>query len=150
MTAASVPHIMSLADLTAPQIKRIISHAHYLKQVSHPWLLPVAQHNRKKLHLPSQSLFGKSIALLFHKRSTRTRLSAETAAVLLGGNALFLGSEDIQLGVNESLRDSARVIGGMCQGIFARVHEHEQLEVSASSLPTHSVYERDFFCIIRK
>ena len=42
---------------------------------------------------------------------------------------MFLGKEDIQLGVNESVRDSARVIGGMCQGIFARVGEHEEIEV---------------------
>ena len=80
--------------------------------------------------MPSQSLFSKSIALLFSKRSTRTRVSAETAATLLGGRALFLGKEDIQLGVNESVRDSARVIGGMCQGIFARVGEHSEIEVS--------------------
>lgn len=57
-------------------------------------------------------------------------MSAETAAVLLGGRALFLGREDIQLGVNESVRDSARVIGGMCEGIFARVGAHEEIEVN--------------------
>lgn len=79
--------------------------------------------------MPSQSLFNKSIALLFSKRSTRTRLSAETASELLGGRALFLGREDIQLGVNESPRDTARVIGGMCQGIFARVGDHAEIEV---------------------
>jgi ornithine carbamoyltransferase len=67
--------------------------------------------------------------LLFSKRSTRTRLAAETAAVLLGGQALFLGREDIQLGVNENLRDTARVVGGMCQGIFARVGQHDEVEV---------------------
>jgi ornithine carbamoyltransferase len=98
-----------------------------------PWLAP--QHATKKksnLRMPSQSLFNKSIALLFSKRSTRTRIAAETAAVLLGGRALFLGSSDIQFGVNESPRDSARVIGGMCQGIFARVGAHEEIEVRKS------------------
>jgi ornithine carbamoyltransferase len=79
--------------------------------------------------MPSQALFNKSVALLFSKRSTRTRLSAETATVLLGGRALFLGAEDIQLGVNETVRDSSRVIGGMCQGIFARVGDHSDIEV---------------------
>jgi len=89
--------------------------------------------------MPSQSLFSKSIALLFSKRSTRTRLSAETAAVLLGGKALFLGREDIQLGVNESARDTARVIGGMCQGVFARVGDHSEIEVSKrSAFGSHS------------
>jgi len=72
---------------------------------------------------------------LFSKRSTRTRVASETAAVLLGGRALFLGREDIQIGVNESVRDSARVIGGMCQGIFARVGEHEEIEELAKHSP---------------
>ncbi|KIO17464.1 hypothetical protein M407DRAFT_55098, partial [Tulasnella calospora MUT 4182] len=59
------------------------------------------------------SLQHKSIALLFSKRSTRIRISAETAAPLLGGRALFLGKEDIQLGVNESANNTAKVIGSM-------------------------------------
>lgn len=84
--------------------------------------------------MPSQSLFNKSIALLFSKRSTRTRLSAETASVLLGGRALFLGRDDIQLGVNETPRDTVRIISGMCQGVFARVGDHEEIEVCFSSV----------------
>ena len=125
---------MTLADLTGPQIVHILRHSYTLKQVSHPWLLPQQQQLSKKLRMPSQSLFSKSIALIFSKRSTRTRVSAETAAVLLGGRALFLGREDIQLGVNESVRDSSRVIGGMCQGIFARVGDHSEIEVRTHSL----------------
>jgi ornithine carbamoyltransferase len=124
---ATVPHLLTLADLTAPQITRILQHSLALKQTSLPWLTP--QRLSPKLRLPSQSLFNKSIALVFSKRSTRTRLSAETASELLGGRALFLGKDDIQLGVNENLRDSVRVIGGMCQGIFARVGEHSEIEV---------------------
>jgi len=62
-------------------------------------------------------------------------LAAETATTLLGGRALFLGKEDIQLGVNESVRDSARIIGGMCQGIFARVGDHEEIEELAKYSP---------------
>lgn len=131
---SAVPHLMSLADLTAPQILRIVNHAHYLKQVSVPWLAPQSKKSAR-LRMPSQSLFNKSIALLFAKRSTRTRVSAETAAVLLGGRALFLGREDIQLGVNETPRDTARVIGGMCQGIFARVGAHEEIEELARYSP---------------
>jgi len=133
--AKGVPHLMSLADLSPSQINGIVSHAHYLKHISLPWLSPQQRGAKgSKLRMPSQSLFSKSIALLFSKRSTRTRLSAETAAVLLGGKALFLGKEDIQLGVNESTRDTARVIGGMCQGIFARVGDHSEIEVSAARL----------------
>ena len=123
---------MTLGDLSPSQINSVVSHAHYLKHVSLPWLSPQQRDAKtSKLRMPSQSLFSKSIALLFSKRSTRTRLSAETATALLGGKALFLGKEDIQLGVNESARDTARVIGGMCQGIFARVGDHSEIEVSA-------------------
>ncbi|KII90319.1 hypothetical protein PLICRDRAFT_696915 [Plicaturopsis crispa FD-325 SS-3] len=132
---SGVPHLMSLADLSGPQITRLITHAHYLKHMAKPWLLPVRNNSHNKLRMGSQSLFSKSIALLFSKRSTRTRLSAETAASLLGGQALFLGKEDIQLGVNESARDSARVIGGMCQGIFARVGDHSEIEELAKYSP---------------
>lgn len=79
--------------------------------------------------MPTPTLFAKTIALLFSKRSTRTRISAETSAHLLGGSAVFLGRDDVQFGPNESVRDSARVIGGMCQGIFARVGAHAEIEV---------------------
>lgn len=126
-----VPHLMTLADLSGPQIQRAVSHAYHLKQLSTPLLAP--QLRSRKQPPPSQSLLNKSIALLFSKRSTRTRVAAETSAVLLGGRALFLGKEDIQLGVNESPRDTARVIGGMCQGIFARVGDHSEIEVCRKS-----------------
>ncbi len=131
---SKVPHLMTLADLSPGQIQRIIAHSHHLKRTSLPWLQPqVRLGNGKistaKLRMPSQSLFNKSVALLFNKRSTRTRVAAETAALLLGGQTLFLGKEDIQIGVNETVRDSARVIGGMCQAIFARVGAHEEIEV---------------------
>ncbi|KAG2073770.1 ornithine carbamoyltransferase [Suillus decipiens] len=131
-----IPRLMTLADLSGPQINRLVSHAYHLKHLSMPWMAP--QHSTKKksnLRMPSQSLFNKSIALLFSKRSTRTRVAAETAAVLLGGRAVFLGSNDIQFGVNETPRDSARVIGGMCQGIFARVGAHEEIEELARYSP---------------
>ena len=135
--AKKIPHLMTLADLSPSQINSIISHAHHLKKISLPLLSPQLQGVKaSKLHMPSQSLLSKSIALLFSKRSTRTRLSAETAAVLLGGKSLFLGRDDIQLGVNESTRDTARVIGGMCQGIFARVGDHSEIEVSR----VHPIY----------
>ena len=132
MSPLSPPHLMTLADLTVPQINRLLSHAYFCKQITKPWLKPQSLNQAKKnsLKLPSQSLFNKTVALLFSKRSTRTRLASETSASLLGGRALFLGKEDIQLGVNESPRDTARVIGGMCEGIFARVGDHSEIEVS--------------------
>ncbi|KAJ2915251.1 hypothetical protein MD484_g5167, partial [Candolleomyces efflorescens] len=138
VTQKTVPHLMTLADLTVPQIEQTLRHSLRLKQLSKPWLEPQGSLPAKKvqkLRLPPQSLFNKTIALLFSKRSTRTRLAAETSAALLGGRALFLGKEDIQLGVNETPRDTARVIGGMCQGIFARVGAHSEIEELAKHSP---------------
>ncbi|KAK7027322.1 ornithine carbamoyltransferase [Paramarasmius palmivorus] len=133
------PHLMTLADLSVPQIQRLLAHSFHSKQITKPWLRPQSPanntHKKTQLKLPSQSLFNKTVALLFSKRSTRTRVAAETSAALLGGRALFLGREDIQLGVNETVRDSARVIGGMCEGIFARVGEHEEIEELAKYSP---------------
>ncbi|KAF7352536.1 Ornighine carbamoyltransferase [Mycena venus] len=132
------PHLLTLADLTVPQLKRLLNHSAHLKATAQPWLVPHGSLSFKRanaLRLPSQSLFNKSVALLFSKRSTRTRIAAETGAALLGGRALFLGREDIQLGVNESPRDTARVIGGMCEGIFARVGDHSEVEELAKYSP---------------
>ncbi|PPQ87729.1 hypothetical protein CVT25_014416 [Psilocybe cyanescens] len=131
------PHLMTLADLSPRQINHVISHAHYLKTRTKPWLGPQPPSeftsnsdgkNSIKKRLPPQSLFSKTIALLFSKRSTRTRLASETSIELLGGRALFLGREDIQMGVNETVRDTTHIISGMCQGIFARVGDHSEIE----------------------
>lgn len=73
-------------------------------------------------------LRGRSLAMLFQKRSTRTRVSTEAGFAMLGGHPLFLGSEDIQLGKNESLRDTARVLSRFNDGILARVYGHADIE----------------------
>lgn len=118
---------MTLADLSVGQLTRVLAHSAHLKKISRPLLRPNPL--GAGLPIPPQSLTHKTIGLYFSKRSTRTRVSAETATDLLGGNALFLGKEDIQLGVNESIRDTSNVLGGMIQGIFARVGEHSEIEV---------------------
>ncbi|KAH9477893.1 Ornithine carbamoyltransferase, mitochondrial [Psilocybe cubensis] len=130
------PHLMTLADLSPWQIKHIVNHAHMLKTRAKPWMGPQRSSaavdgsttNSVKANLPAESLHAKTIALLFSKRSTRTRLAAETSVALLGGRALFLGRDDIQMGVNESVRDTARIVSGMCQGIVARVGDHSEIE----------------------
>ncbi|XP_053313409.1 ornithine transcarbamylase, mitochondrial [Spea bombifrons] len=76
-------------------------------------------------------LQGKSLAMIFEKRSTRTRLSTETGWALLGGHPCFLTTQDIHLGVNESLKDTARVLSGMTDAVLARVYQQSDLEVLA-------------------
>ena len=76
-------------------------------------------------------LSGKTLAMLFEKPSTRTRVSFEVAMVELGGNALVLDAQDMQLGRGESVADTARVLGGYVDGIMARVVRHETLDALA-------------------
>lgn len=72
-------------------------------------------------------LTGQSTAMIFQKRSTRTRVSTETGMNLLGGQALFLGPSDIQLGVNESMKDTALVLSRFNSIILARVYSHDDI-----------------------
>jgi len=75
----------------------------------------------------AKPLTGESIAMIFQKRSTRTRVSTETGAYLLGGHGLFLGPSDIQLGVNESMKDTASVLSRFNSVILARVYGHKDI-----------------------
>jgi len=70
---------------------------------------------------------GESLSMIFQKRSTRTRVSTETGMAMLGGHALFLGPSDIQLGVNESMRDTACVLSRFNSIILARVYAHADI-----------------------
>ncbi|KAM4699870.1 ornithine transcarbamylase, mitochondrial [Discoglossus pictus] len=76
-------------------------------------------------------LQGKSLAMIFEKRSTRTRLSTETGFALLGGHPCFLTTDDIHLGVNESLKDTAKVLSGMTDAVLARVYLQSDLDLLA-------------------
>lgn len=69
-------------------------------------------------------LAGKALAMVFEKPSLRTRVSFEIGMFQLGGTALYLGPQDIQLGVRESVGDAARNLGRMADGIMARVFAH--------------------------
>ena len=66
--------------------------------------------------------------MIFQKRSTRTRVSTETGMSMLGGHALFLGPNDIQLGVNESMRDTACVLSRFNSIVLARVYAHADVK----------------------
>jgi ornithine carbamoyltransferase len=88
----------------------------------------------------SQRFLGKSLALLFEKRSTRTRCAFETAFGEEGGHPVFLSSADIQLGVKESIEDTARVLGRMFDAIQFRGFKQEMVEKLAeySGVPVYN------------
>lgn len=73
-------------------------------------------------------LAGKTLAMVFAKSSTRTRVSFEVGAYQLGGHALFLSSRDIQLGRGEPIADMARVLSRMVDGIMIRTFVHADVE----------------------
>ena len=77
-------------------------------------------------------LAGKSLAMIFMKASTRTRVSFEVGAFQLGGHALFLSPRDVQLGRGEPLRDTARVLARMVDGIMVRTYGHAEVEELAA------------------
>lgn len=88
----------------------------------------------------SQRFLGKTLALLFEKRSTRTRCAFETAFGEEGGHPVFLSSADIQLGVKESIEDTARVLGRMFDAIQFRGFKQEMVEALAeySGVPVYN------------
>jgi len=73
-------------------------------------------------------LAGQSLAMIFMKSSTRTRVSFEVGAWQLGGHALFLSPRDVQLGRGEPVRDTARVLSRMVDGIMIRTYAHAEVE----------------------
>jgi len=73
-------------------------------------------------------LTGKTLAMIFAKSSTRTRVSFEVGAFQLGGHALFLSSRDIQIGRGEPIPDTARVLSRYVDGIMIRTFDHQDVE----------------------
>ena len=78
--------------------------------------------------IPHRHLAGRTLAMIFQKPSTRTRVSFEVGMYQLGGNAVNLSPGDLQLSRGESVGDTARTLSGYVDCIMARVYEHEQLE----------------------
>jgi len=83
---------------------------------------------------PIRPLTGKSLAMIFQKASTRTRVSFEVAMTRLGGHALFLSPQDTQIGRGEPVRDTARVLSRYADAVLIRTFAHETaVELAAAA-----------------
>ena len=124
---------LTLKDFTAEEIDYLLNLAAYLKA-------------KKKAGVLGTSLKGKNIALMFEKTSTRTRCSFTVAAVDEGAHPEFLGKDDIQFGKKENVKDTARVLGRMFDGIEFRGFSHETVEMLAkySGVPVWNGLTDDF------
>ncbi len=81
----------------------------------------------------NEQLKHKTLAMIFDKSSTRTRVSFEAGMTQLGGHAIFLSNKDTQLRRNESIEDSARVIGAMVDLVMLRLSSHEDIKTFAKN-----------------
>ncbi|CCK73537.1 ornithine carbamoyltransferase NDAI_0G05540 [Naumovozyma dairenensis CBS 421] len=126
----NIRHLISIKDLSDEEFKILVDRAQHYKQIFKSNDTTEFQKNHLKL-------LGRTIALIFTKRSTRTRISTEGAATFFGAQPMFLGKEDIQLGVNESFYDTTKVVSSMVSCIFARVNSHDDIKALCkdSSVP---------------
>ena len=107
-------HFIDFDNLSFEVLQDIIDCAIALKK----------QHNESAIN---NSLKNKTLAMIFDKSSTRTRVSFEAGMAQLGGHALFLSNNDIQLGRGEPITDSAIVISSMVDAVILRISSHEDI-----------------------
>lgn len=108
-------HLLKLSDLSENEIIQLLNLADQLKY-------------EKKHNIAHQHLKGKTLGMIFQKASTRTRVSFETGMYQLGGMALFLSSNDLQIGRGEPVEDTARVLSRYLDGIMIRTFEQDEVE----------------------
>ena len=120
----AVRHFLTLLDVSAHELRGLVRRAIELKA-------------RLRAGVTDEPLKNRTLALVFEKSSTRTRVSFEAAMVQFGGAALFLSPRDMQLGRGEPTEDTARVLSRMVDAVAIRTFEHEKLERFAehSSVP---------------
>ncbi|AEJ19249.1 ornithine carbamoyltransferase [Gracilinema caldarium] len=119
--------LLTWKDYTSDEIRYLLDLSQEVKQ----------QKKRGELH---QRFAGKTLAMIFEKRSTRTRCAFETAFGEEGGHPVFLSTQDIQLGAKESIEDTARVLGRMFDAIEFRGFKQETVEKLAaySGVPVYN------------
>ncbi len=123
-SASDVRHLLDIDDLSAEELTTVLDRATAYKRAQQAG----EEHT---------DLDGQTLGMIFQKPSTRTRVSFETGMTQLGGHAVFLGEDDIQLGRGEPLKDTARTLSRYVDAVMARVFKHENIEVLAeySSVP---------------
>ena len=107
--------LLKLLDLTREDITRILNMGDQMKY-------------NQKHGLTHNYLQGKTLAMIFEKNSTRTRVSFETGMYQLGGHALFLSGKESQIGRGEPIADTARVLSRYCDGIMIRTYGQAEVE----------------------
>ena len=115
-------HFIDLKDFSADTLQMILDHAQAMKRAQRAG----AGHE--------QPLAGKTVAMIFEKPSTRTRVSFEVGIVQLGGTPLVLSAQDLQLGRGETIEDTARVLSRYVDAIMIRCFDHN----TALSLAEHA------------
>ena len=115
MSARSVPahrDFLAIPDFTAPELLALFALAERMRTGAYT----------------AKPLAGKTLAMIFMKASTRTRVSFEVGTFQLGGHALFLSPRDVQLGRGEPIADTARVLSRYVDGIMIRTFAHQDVE----------------------
>ncbi|BCD61535.1 ornithine carbamoyltransferase [Nitratiruptor sp. YY08-26] len=112
-------HFLTLKDFTKEEILEIITLAEQIKTET-----------KRKEFVPY--LENQTLAMIFEKSSTRTRVSFEVGIYQLGGIGLFLSKNDLQLGRGEPMKDTARVVSRMCDMVMIRTFEQAKLEEFAA------------------
>lgn len=113
-------HLLSPQDLSLGELEALLDKAAEVKQ-------------KLKRGEPHDYLRGKTLGMIFAKPSTRTRVSFEAAMTQLGGHAIYLGWDELQLGRGETVADTARTLSRYVDAVVARLFEHEQLLELASN-----------------
>lgn len=108
-------HLISINDLSLEEIEQILNLSEKLKR-------------QQKEGVTHHHLKGKTLGMIFTKSSTRTRVSFEVGMYQLGGYALFLSSNDIQIGRGETIYDTAQVLSRYIDGIMIRTFAHSDVE----------------------
>ena len=132
-------HFLDIRDLSTDQLGALLDHAAEMKQA------------QKAGRAQPQPLAGKSVAMIFEKQSTRTRLSFEVGISQLGGQPIMLSASDMQIGRGETMQDTARVMSRYVDAITIRCFQHETLTSLAehASVPViNALTERSHPCQI--